>query len=132
LGRKQPESTVGPRKPKSGNKPDALAIKEPAQPSAAVDKTLTKGLQLLEALSEGEESRGISELALQLSLTKSVSQRVKATGHRAADLASTDDANLHERCVIERFDHRPSCCSTHLLSGKPASIASMRPSRWRG
>src|SRR4029450_2759328 len=26
----------------------------------------------------------------------------------------------------------PSCWATHLLSGIPASIASMRPSRWRG
>lgn len=45
----------------------------------AVDKTLTKGLQLLEALSEHEGSRGISELALQLSLTKSNVHRLLQT-----------------------------------------------------
>jgi IclR family transcriptional regulator, KDG regulon repressor len=56
-----------------------LLLNEPAPPPAAVDKTLTKGLQLLEALSEGEESRGISELALQLSLTKSNVHRLLQT-----------------------------------------------------
>lgn len=44
-----------------------------------VDKTLTKGLQLLEALAESEQSRGISELALQLSLTKSNVHRLLQT-----------------------------------------------------
>lgn len=46
---------------------------------ATVDKTLTKGLQLLEAMAESEQSRGISELALQLSLTKSNVHRLLQT-----------------------------------------------------
>jgi IclR family transcriptional regulator, KDG regulon repressor len=57
----------------------ASALKGPVPPVAAVDKTLTKGLQLLEALSECEGSRGISELALQLSLTKSNVHRLLQT-----------------------------------------------------
>jgi DNA-binding IclR family transcriptional regulator len=66
---------------KDNNKPDETAPKNAPKTSAqpAVDKTLTKGLQLLEALAEGEESRGISELALQLSLTKSNVHRLLQT-----------------------------------------------------
>jgi IclR family transcriptional regulator, KDG regulon repressor len=55
----------------------ALAKETAAAPH--VDKTLTKGLQLLEALAESEQSRGISELALQLSLTKSNVHRLLQT-----------------------------------------------------
>lgn len=36
-----------------------------------MDKTLTKGLQLLESLSRSERARGVSELAAELALTKS-------------------------------------------------------------
>lgn len=50
-----------------------------ATAAPGVDKTLTKGLQLLEALAESEQSRGISELALQLSLTKSNVHRLLQT-----------------------------------------------------
>src|SRR5580698_4750005 len=53
--------------------------KAPEVAAAPVDKTLTKGLQLLEAMAEGEQSRGISELALQLSLTKSNVHRLLQT-----------------------------------------------------
>jgi IclR family transcriptional regulator, KDG regulon repressor len=53
--------------------------KAPEAATAPVDKTLTKGLQLLEAMAEGEQSRGISELALQLSLTKSNVHRLLQT-----------------------------------------------------
>jgi len=44
-----------------------------------VDKTLTKGLQLMEALSRSAGSRGISELAKELSLTKSNVHRLMQT-----------------------------------------------------
>lgn len=50
-----------------------------AQSSAAGDKTLTKGLQLLEALSASHEPRGISELAAALHLTKSNVHRLLQT-----------------------------------------------------
>ncbi len=56
-----------------------IAVQEPSQPPVPVDKTLTKGLQLLEALSECERSRGISELAHELSLTKSNVHRLLQT-----------------------------------------------------
>jgi IclR family transcriptional regulator, KDG regulon repressor len=65
---------VARRNPKT--QPSAAAA--PARP-VAVDKTLTKGLQLLQALSEHEGSRGISELALELSLTKSNVHRLLQT-----------------------------------------------------
>jgi IclR family transcriptional regulator, KDG regulon repressor len=74
-GNRRPLSS--PAGGKDNNKPDETALKGSAPP--AVDKTLTKGLQLLEALSEGEEARGISELALQLSLTKSNVHRLLQT-----------------------------------------------------
>jgi IclR family transcriptional regulator, KDG regulon repressor len=48
-------------------------------PSATVDKTLTKGLHVLESLTASEGSRGISELALELSLTKSTVHRLLQT-----------------------------------------------------
>jgi IclR family transcriptional regulator, KDG regulon repressor len=57
---------------------DELAPKQ-RQAVAAGDKTLTKGLQLLEALSECESSRGISELSHELSLTKSNVHRLLQT-----------------------------------------------------
>jgi IclR family KDG regulon transcriptional repressor len=47
--------------------------------SAPVDKTLTKGLDLLETLSASEDSRGISELAHELSLNKSNVHRLLQT-----------------------------------------------------
>jgi IclR family transcriptional regulator, KDG regulon repressor len=47
--------------------------------SAAGDKTLTKGLLVLESLSASEGSRGISELALELSLTRSTVHRLLQT-----------------------------------------------------
>lgn len=53
--------------------------KNPPSTPAPGDKTLTKGLQLLEALSECEGSRGISELAHELSLTKSNVHRLLQT-----------------------------------------------------
>jgi DNA-binding IclR family transcriptional regulator len=78
-GNRRPLSA--PASGKDNNKPDETAPKNAPKASAqpAVDKTLTKGLQLLEALAEGEESRGISELALQLSLTKSNVHRLLQT-----------------------------------------------------
>lgn len=45
----------------------------------SVDKTLTKGLQILEALSRSAGPRGISELAKELSLTKSNVHRLMQT-----------------------------------------------------
>jgi IclR family transcriptional regulator, KDG regulon repressor len=56
-----------------------IALKKPPQPASPGDKTLTKGLQLLEALSECEGSRGISDLAHELSLTKSNVHRLLQT-----------------------------------------------------
>jgi DNA-binding IclR family transcriptional regulator len=53
------------------------------------DKTLTKGLQLLEALSENDHPRGISEIAAELDLTKSnvhrLMQTLVKTGYVAKD-----------------------------------------------
>jgi DNA-binding IclR family transcriptional regulator len=48
-------------------------------PSVIGDKTLTKGLQVLESLSASQGARGISELALELSLTKSTVHRLLQT-----------------------------------------------------
>ncbi|HEY1979987.1 MAG TPA: IclR family transcriptional regulator [Xanthobacteraceae bacterium] len=76
-GKRGPLSS--PASGENHNKSDETVRRGSAQPRASVDKTLTKGLQLLEALSEGEESRGISELALQLSLTKSNVHRLLQT-----------------------------------------------------
>src|SRR5665647_741191 len=45
----------------------------------AVDKTLTKGLQIMEALSRSSEPRGISELAKELALNKSNVHRLLQT-----------------------------------------------------
>jgi IclR family transcriptional regulator, KDG regulon repressor len=56
-----------------------IAPKDPIAARVPGDKTLTKGLQLLEALSQCEEPRGISELAHQLSLTKSNVHRLLQT-----------------------------------------------------
>ncbi|MGV2113811.1 IclR family transcriptional regulator [Agrobacterium salinitolerans] len=56
---------------------------------APTDKTLTKGLQLLEALSENDHPRGISEIAAELDLTKSnvhrLMQTLVKTGYVAKD-----------------------------------------------
>lgn len=56
-----------------------LPGRAPAKPSVPGDKTLTKGLQLLEALSEQEGSGGVSELAQRLALTKSNVHRLLQT-----------------------------------------------------
>lgn len=62
------------------NRSNGITPKEPPNPPSPVgDKTLTKGLQLLETLSECEGSRGISELAQELSLTKSNVHRLLQT-----------------------------------------------------
>jgi DNA-binding IclR family transcriptional regulator len=74
-----PASSKDESKPNKFGLKGKIALKATSQSPAPVDKTLTKGLQLLEALSEGEESRGISELALQLSLTKSNVHRLLQT-----------------------------------------------------
>jgi IclR family transcriptional regulator, KDG regulon repressor len=79
VARSNQKTLSAPARGSDKTKPDAIALKDTAQPAAAVDKTLTKGLQLLEALAECEESRGISELALQLSLTKSNVHRLLQT-----------------------------------------------------
>lgn len=56
-----------------------IAPKNPLAARSLGDKTLTKGLQLMEALSQREGPRGISELAHQLSLTKSNVHRLLQT-----------------------------------------------------
>lgn len=56
-----------------------IALKESPQPASPGDKTLTKGLHLLEALSACEGSRGLSELAHEVSLTKSNVHRLLQT-----------------------------------------------------
>ncbi len=66
------------RRQVEGNRPRD-SVRQSPQASAPVDKTLTKGLQLLEALSKYERSRGISELAHELSLTKSNVHRLLQT-----------------------------------------------------
>jgi len=57
----------------------AIAPKNSHAARTPGDKTLTKGLQLLEALAQCEAPRGISELAHQLSLTKSNVHRLLQT-----------------------------------------------------
>jgi IclR family KDG regulon transcriptional repressor len=61
-------------------KTTAIALKKKSfAPPSSSDKTLTKGLQLLEAMVECEASRGISELAQELSLTRSNVHRLLQT-----------------------------------------------------
>lgn len=48
-------------------------------PRKSVDKTLTKGLQLVEALSRSDGPRGVSDLAMEMSLTKSNVHRLMQT-----------------------------------------------------
>ena len=67
---------------KGGSKPDATR-----NLLANVDKTLTKGLQVLEALSLSDQPRGISEIALQLALTKSNVHRLLRTLVKAGYVA---------------------------------------------
>jgi IclR family transcriptional regulator, KDG regulon repressor len=59
-----------------------LAEPTSAHPVPAADKTLTKGLQVLELLCAGDGSRGISDLADELSLTKSNVHRLLQTLRR--------------------------------------------------
>jgi IclR family transcriptional regulator, KDG regulon repressor len=63
---------------RQSERPHEFALTEPP-PASPGDKTLTKGLRLLEALSARDGSRGISELAQQLSLTKSNVHRLLQT-----------------------------------------------------
>jgi len=63
----------------SGDRPGKTVPGKPPRSASPGDKTLTKGLQLLEALSAGESSRGLSELAHELSLTKSNVHRLLQT-----------------------------------------------------
>jgi len=58
------------------------ARKDRPQSAPAADKTLTKGLQVLESLSAGGGARGISDLAKELSLTKSNVHRLLQTLRR--------------------------------------------------
>lgn len=64
---------------------DSVAVKR----EVPTDKTLTKGLQLLEALSDNDHPRGISEIAAELDLTKSnvhrLMQTLVKTGYVAKD-----------------------------------------------
>jgi IclR family transcriptional regulator, KDG regulon repressor len=83
----EPWSTRLARRSKGTQSPPAAKDKHESRSKAAlrqsdrhpVDKTLTKGLHLLETLSESEESRGMSELAHELSLTKSNVHRLLQT-----------------------------------------------------
>lgn len=61
-----------------GKQADAATLKRPWE-APPVDKTLTKGLHLLETLSQSEGSYGISELANELSLNKSNVHRLLQT-----------------------------------------------------
>ena len=63
----------------AGDQSGRIIPKRQPQSASPGDKTLTKGLQLLEALSASESSRGISELAHELSLTKSNVHRLLQT-----------------------------------------------------
>ena len=68
-----------PARKVSNRLPGTLASTQPSSSSSSVDKTLTKGLHLLETLAEYEQSRGISELAHELSLNKSNVHRLLQT-----------------------------------------------------
>jgi len=59
--------------------PAAERLAPPAGPAAGVDKTLTKGLTLIETLCRSSQSRGVSDLANELSLTKSNVHRLLQT-----------------------------------------------------
>jgi IclR family transcriptional regulator, KDG regulon repressor len=63
----------------AGDELRKMIPKKSSQSASPSDKTLTKGLQLLEALSAGDGARGISELAHELSLTKSNVHRLLQT-----------------------------------------------------
>jgi len=80
--------------------PKDLAPKE-RRAATAGDKTLTKGLQLLEALSEWESSRGISELAHELSLTKSNVHRLLQTLSRCGYV--TQEASTERYLLTSRL-----------------------------
>jgi len=64
---------------RTGSKKKFAAAALRPQSSSAVDKTLTKGLLLLEKLAEHDQSRGISELAYELTLNKSNVHRLLQT-----------------------------------------------------
>lgn len=72
----KPSPRASGRKNRQGT---PLSASASAKPSVSGDKTLTKGLQLLEALSQGDGSGGVSELAQQLALTKSNVHRLLQT-----------------------------------------------------
>jgi DNA-binding IclR family transcriptional regulator len=67
------------RKAKAGRRADTAALRKHEAAAAPVDKTLTKGLHLLETLAEAETARGISELATELALNKSNVHRLLQT-----------------------------------------------------
>lgn len=79
---KSSESRTGPTETMDGV--EAVTGRDPS-----TDKTLTKGLQLLEALSQSEHPRGVSEMAAELDLTKSnvhrLVQTLVKTGYVARD-----------------------------------------------
>ena len=64
---------------RADQRPRQAVLNTAKAPAVAIDKTLTKGLLLLEALSGSEGSRGISDLAQDLSLTKSNVHRLLQT-----------------------------------------------------
>ena len=90
----------------------------PREPATPGDKTLTKGLQLLEALSQCEGSRGISELANELSLTKSNVHRLLQTLSRCGYVtqeASTERYLLSSKLWQVARRGRPSDALRRLI-----------------
>lgn len=65
-----------------------------------MDKTLLKGLQVLEVLAQSESSRGVSELARELGLTKSNVHRTLQT-LLAAGYVRKDEASGEYECTMK-------------------------------
>jgi DNA-binding IclR family transcriptional regulator len=67
-----------------------------------VDTTLLKGLQILEALASSDASRGVSELARELGLTRSNVHRTLKTLCSAGYVRQSDSSDNYE-CTLKLF-----------------------------
>jgi len=82
-----------PTPPPSKVERDALKYLDPDE---ALDTTLLKGLNLLEALIRSDHPRGVSEFSVELGLTKSNVLRVLQTLQAAGFVGQSDSGSTHE------------------------------------
>ena len=68
-----------------------------------MDKTLLKGLQVLEALARSSRPRGVSDLAKELDLARSNMHRTLRTLVEAG-LVAQDEASGHYACTLKLFE----------------------------